>query len=139
MRWVILDTNVYIDHWERGRFERSLSDIRRSHIVRHSAVVLSELRRGARRKEAQKLVASLHKLALPLWAPTASDWWEAGRLVRDIGDAEDWDTGKRRDFQNDALIALTARRHGAAVATNDAKDFNLLARRTGIQVLAVAD
>jgi hypothetical protein len=26
---------------------------------------------------------------------------------------DDWDGSKRRDFQNDALIALTARRHGA--------------------------
>ena len=37
----------------------------------------------------------------------------SGRLVRNIGDNQDWDIHKRRDFQNAALIALTARRHGA--------------------------
>ena len=29
----------------------------------------------------------------------------------DAGDAHDWDRNKRRDFQNDALIALTAKGH----------------------------
>lgn len=31
--------------------------------------------------------------------------------MRHIGDRQHWDISKRRDFQNDALIALTARRH----------------------------
>ena len=137
MRWAIIDTNVYIGHWERSEFCKSLPDIRRSYIVRHSAVVLSELRRGARTREARKLIADLHRVALPLWEPTASDWWEAGRLIREIGDAERWDNSKRRDFQNDALIALTARRYGAAVATNNQKDFNLLARQLHVRILDV--
>lgn len=57
-----------------------------------------------------------------------SDWWEAGRLVRQIGDARGWELAKRREFQNDALIALTARRHGATVVTNNRSDFEPLAR-----------
>jgi len=44
----------------------------------------------------------------------------------------DWDSTKRRDFQNDALIGLTARRHGATVVTADRRDFELLAQ--GLQV-----
>lgn len=68
---------------------------------------------------------------------TAADWWEAGALIRKIGDANNWDTGKRRDFQNAALIALTARRHGATVVTANAADFALLARELEIAVLPV--
>ena len=108
MAVAILDTSVYIDHWERGLYQDTLENLRRAYIIRHSAVVLSELRRGARGREAGRLVASLFELATVRWEPSVADWWEAGRLVRSIGDKQDWDIHKRRDFQNDALIALTA-------------------------------
>ena len=115
--WGIIDTSVYIDYWERGLYQEVLSDIRRAFVVRHSAVVLSELRRGARTREAERAVNGLHKLVHHVWEPTGPDWWEAGLLIRTVGDAHRWELSKRRDFQNDALIALTARRHGATVVT----------------------
>jgi predicted nucleic acid-binding protein len=105
-------------------------------IVRHSAVVLSKLRRGARTREAERLVTALYRLARMCWEPTAADWWEAGRLIRKIGDAEGWDRHKRRDFQNDALIALTARCHGATVVTANRSDCDVLARELRIHMLA---
>lgn len=137
MPWAILDTSVYIGHWERGLHEEALSRIRKAFVVRHSAVVLSELRRGARTPESRKLVDALFRLATIRWAPTAEDWWEAGRLIQRIGDAQRWDRSKRQDFQNDTLIALTARRHGAAVVTANRSDFALLATEVRVAVLAV--
>ena len=135
MAVAILDTNVYIDHWERGLYQATLENLRRAYLIRHSAVVLSELRRGSRGREAERLVARLFQLATVRWEPLVADWWEAGRLVRSIGDKQDWDINKRRDFQNDALIALTARRHGATVVTADHSDFNLLRSEIRISVL----
>ncbi len=117
MRWAIIDTSVYVGHWQHGEFEDALAAVRRGYVVRQSAVVLSELRRGARTPDAQKLVATLLRTAPVVWAPTPDDWWKAGQLVRVIGDARNWDVTKRREFQNDALIALTARRHGATVVS----------------------
>ena len=137
MAVAILDTNVYIDHWERGLYQVTLENLRRAYIIRHSAVVLSELRRGARGREAQRLVAGLFELATIRWEPLVADWWEAGRLVRSIGDKQGWDITKRRDFQNDALIALTARRHGATVVTANYSDFDLLRSEVRISVLPV--
>ena len=137
MPWAILDTNVYIDHWERGLYEEALTAVEKAFIVRHSAVVLSELRRGARTREAQQHVESLFRLSKIQWEPTAGDWWEAGRLIRRIGDARGWGRDKRRDFQNDALIALTARRHGATVVTADITDFDALGKALRIAVLSV--
>lgn len=136
MAWAVLDTSIYIGHWERGLYEEFLDQVRRVFVIRHSAVVLSELRRGARTRKAQELVESLHRLAALQWEPTAADWWEAGKLVRTIGDSHEWDRGKRRDFQNDALIALTARRHGATVVTANRRNFELLRAATGIGVIA---
>jgi predicted nucleic acid-binding protein len=135
MALAILDTSVYIDHWERGLYQNTLENLKRAYIIRHSAVVLSELRRGARGRDADLLVANLFELATVRWEPSAADWWEAGRLVRSIGDKQGWDIHKRRDFQNDALIALTARRHGATVVTADSSDFDLLRSELRISVL----
>ena len=138
MHLAILDANIYIGHWEKGLYQEFLETLRQAYIIRHSAVVLSELRRGARTRDAERLVMMLYRLARICWEPTSSDWWEAGRLVRKIGDQERWETSKRRDFQNDALIALTARRYGATVVTTDRGDFELLAHELPISVLPVS-
>lgn len=137
MPWAILDTSVYVGHWERRLYDDALSAIREAFVIRHSAVVLSELRRGARTREAQRRVEELFRFAKIRWEPLALDWWEAGALIRRIGDARGWDTGKRRDFQNDTLIALTARRYGATVVTANRRDFDLLARELRVQVVPV--
>jgi predicted nucleic acid-binding protein len=135
MPWAILDTSIYIGHWERGLYADVLAVVRRAFVIRHSSVVLSELRRGARTREARRLVDLLQRLARIQWAPIAADWWEAGRLIRDIGDDQGWDRAKRRDFQNDALIGLTARHHGATVVTANRRDFELLASTLRFPVL----
>jgi predicted nucleic acid-binding protein len=131
----ILDTNVYIGHWERELYGNTLASVRASFIVRQSSVVLSELRRGARAREAIRAVEGLWRQAVTAWAPTADDWWAAGKLVQTIGAEEGWDRAKRRAFQNDMLIALTARRHGATVVTADVSDFALLQRRLHLKIL----
>jgi predicted nucleic acid-binding protein len=110
---------------------------RRKFVVRHSAVVLSELRRGARTPKARTLVKGLYELAHVRWEPTVDDWWQAGRWIGEIGDEQDWDRNKRRDFQNDALIGLTARRHGATIVTANRNDFELLAQAFDLRILVV--
>ena len=135
MQWAILDTDIYIGHWEHGRYTELLATVQQAFIVRHSAVVLSELRRGARTRLAEQLVDNLHRLAAERWTPTDNDWWEAGRLARRIGDRRGWEVTKRREFQNDALIALTARRHGATIVTGNRSDFEPLVRTLHVAAL----
>ena len=137
MPWAILDTNVYIDHWEGRLTADALASVRKSFVVRHSAVVLSELRRGARTFAARRRVEDLHRVAAAAWEPTEAEWWEAGRIILKIGDTQGWEAGKRRDFQNDTLIALTARRHGATVVTRDRRDFDLLSDELRVRTLAI--
>jgi len=137
MAWAILDTDVYINHWERGLPDQDLAALAKGFIVRQSAVVLSELRRDARSNEARQLVAALFRFAKIQWSPTATDWWSAGRLIQKIGDAQTWDPRRRRDFQNDVLIGLTALRYGAIVVTTNRADFELIANEVGISILAV--
>jgi predicted nucleic acid-binding protein len=135
MAWAIHDTNIYLGHWERGLYERELALVRTKFIIGHSAVVLSELRRGAKTPKAQAVLERLYELAHLQWAPDSNDWWHAGLLVREIGDEQNWDRVKRRDFQNDALIGLTARSHGATVVTANRNDFELLAEKLDLRVI----
>ena len=138
MTWAVLDTDVYIDHWlGEPAVDDALREVRRAFIIRHSSVVLSELRRGARTPAARRHVSALYRIAAVQWAPTAEDWWTAGDLVRAIGDAQDWEIAKQREFQNDALIALTARRHGATLVTRNRADFSLLETKCRIVALYI--
>jgi len=138
MRWAILDTSVYINQWEGRLGPDALLSVRRAFIVRQSSVVLSELRRGARSPEGRRLVDTLFRLAKVQWAPAPADWWEAGRVVRKVGDAQGWDRHRRQAFQNDALIALTARRHGATIVTADRSDFELLRADVRVGVVIIS-
>jgi predicted nucleic acid-binding protein len=133
MRWAVLDTNVYIDFWERGLHAQTLQVVHAAFVVRHSAVVLSELRRGARTQQARRTVEGLFRLATEVWEPNADDWWDAGKLVREIGDRHTWDMNKRREFQNDVLIGLSVRRRGGLLVTSNRSDFELLERRLGLR------
>ena len=135
--FALLDTNVYIDHWEHGAHVEALREVRQGFIVRHSAVVLSELRRGAHTEGARDLVESLRGAAVVIWTPFEEDWWTAGELVSDIGRRRGWGAGKKRDFQNDALIALTARRNGATLVTSNRADFALLASEIPFRMMSV--
>jgi predicted nucleic acid-binding protein len=58
-------------------------------------------------------------------------------LIQKIGDAQTWDPRRRRDFQNDVLIGLTARRHGATVVTTNRADFELISREIAVPIIAV--
>ena len=80
---------------------------------------------------------TLFGLARIQWAPTEADWWRAGLLIRELGATRHWDPHKRMAFQNDVLIALTARRHGATIVTANRSDFEILGRELGIAVLPV--
>lgn len=137
MAFAIFDTGVYIDHWERGLHAEQLQRLARGYVVRQSAVVLSELRRGARSAPARRLVETLRRMAPVVWEPSADDWWTAAHLIQSIGDARHWEASKRREFQNDALIALTALRHGAHVVTSNASDYRLLERAMHVRVVTL--
>ena len=116
----ILDTSVYIDNLRSGRFKQEILDL--EYIVRCSAVVLSELSRGAQSREMKKFVGDLEK-NLRVIAPNEREWVESGRIVSRLSAAKGYDTHKTREIHFDVLIALTARRIGALLITCNATDF----------------
>ncbi len=74
MRYAILDSSVYVGYWQGEYAQDVIERVRRRYIVRQSAVVLCELRRGARTRDAEKFVEQLYRRAPVVWEPTAQDW-----------------------------------------------------------------
>ena len=128
---------MYVEHWEGRLAEEVLASLRGRFLIRQSSVVISELRRGARTRQAVRLVQDLRRLARFEWTPSASDWWKAAVIIEKIGDGQSWDRRKRQEFQNDALIALSAQKNGATVITANRGDFALLAKELKLRVLFV--
>jgi len=128
---------VYVNHWEGVLDDQVLAWVRTKFVVRQSSVVLSELRRGARTSQSRRLVEELRRLTKIQWTPATADWWKAGVIIQKIGDAENWGRRKRQEFQNDTLIALSARRYGTAIITANRIDFELLAKEFRVRILLV--
>jgi predicted nucleic acid-binding protein len=135
--FAIIDTSVYVNHWEGVLDDQALASVRRQFVVRQSSVVLSELRRGARTPQARRLVENLRRVTKIEWTPDTADWWNAALIIQQIGDVRNWDRRKRQEFQNDALIALSARRYGATIITANRTDFELLGKELRIRILLV--
>ena len=121
--FVLIDSSVYIDNLRERRFEKELLDLR--WVVRLSAVVLAELRRGARSREMIKFVDAMAK-NFHVIAPNEREWDQSGKIVARLVKARGYDIHKTREIHFDVLIALTARKIGAVLITRDAADFTAI-------------
>src|SRR5574337_1448966 len=106
----ILDTSVYIENFRTGRFTLTL--LRAPWIVRCSAVVLHELRRGARTPPETRFVGELAR-KVRILTPTERHWLESAEILSRMGAKKGYDANKLKDLAFDTLIALSARDSGA--------------------------
>lgn len=120
---VIFDTSVLIDHLRTGKHKKRLEQL--NAIIRNSAVVVSELFRGATKKEELAFVKNLAENH-PVLTPTEKNWIESGVMLAAINKSKEYTPGKLRDLHFDILIALTARNSGATVITSNKADFHLI-------------
>jgi predicted nucleic acid-binding protein len=116
----LLDASVYIENFRTGRFTLAL--LRSPWIIRCSAVVLHELRRGARTALEVRFVAELARKVRTL-TPTERHWLEAAEILIRLRTRRGYDPKKVRDLAFDVLIALEARDIGATLVTCNRKDF----------------
>jgi len=116
----ILDTSVYIEDFRSGRFTQPL--LRSPWIVRCSAVVLHELRRGARTPLELRFVGELAR-KVRIITPTEKHWLESAEVLSRMRARWGFTASKLRALAFDTLIALSARDAGAILVTCDQKDF----------------
>ncbi len=116
----IVDSSVYIELLRYGHFRERLE--RLPWLVRHSAVVLSELRRGATQRRELRWIDQLEASAR-VFVPGVREWRRSGEILAALRRAKSYDARRLRDLHFDALIALTARAVGATVITCNGDDF----------------
>ncbi len=124
-RIVIFDTSVFIDHLRTNKYREEFSVV--SGLIRNSAVVLAELRRGATRQDELSFINTLMQNH-PILTPTEKNWVESGEILSKLHREQGYSPEKLRDLHFDVLIALTARNFGATVVTSNTSDFELIRR-----------
>jgi predicted nucleic acid-binding protein len=120
---VIFDTSIFIDHLRTGCHQDRIDTI--SGLIRTSAVVLSELWRGATKLNEISFLKQLEKNH-PVLTPTEKNWLESGQLLGRMRIDKGFNPEKLRDLHFDVLIALSARSHGARLVTSNRGDFEMI-------------
>lgn len=132
---LLLDTCVYIDALQ-GRLPGVMEIILRAASIWHSAVAEAELSAlaGLLDPGHPETPSVLAKVGAALDArpphriltPDRETWREAGMLAGLLARLQHYGKPERRKALNDALIFLTARKHGCAVLTRNVSEFDLL-------------
>jgi predicted nucleic acid-binding protein len=122
---LIFDTSVLVDELRTGRHRKGIESV--EGLVRTSSVVLAELLRGVTGPAEHKFLRSLAR-NYPILTPTEKNWIESGEILANIRTDKGFAPHKLRDLHFDALIALTARSHGARLITTNRTDFELIGR-----------
>src|ERR1700685_577659 len=132
---LLYDTTVYVDTL-RGRFPEKSRFVLRTANAWHSPVTEAELavlagsldpaHPNTRRAIDEIAISISQRGPHRMIVPDVVVWREAGILSGVLSRVQGYDKGQRRRLMNDALIFVTARRHGCTVLTRNVGDFDLL-------------
>jgi predicted nucleic acid-binding protein len=122
------DTNVLVDVLRDPSAEQAFSVFlsRFSHLTYLNAVVILELRAGARTAGQAKLlereVVQRFARANRVFTPTANAFSAAGGLLAALATREGWTADAHPSLVHDALLAASCRESGVTLITRD-RDF----------------
>ncbi len=90
-----------------------------------SAVVLEELYAGVGMRDRKVVERLEHDLdrARRILVPSLGDWAQAGRVLALLGAQHGYEHIGQSRLTNDALIAMSAGRHGITIVTANERDF----------------
>jgi len=123
---IVLDASIYIPFINAGITYPVLDLEYESPFIYMSAVVIEELYAGASDRDTIKLLDRLYGTFEDigrLITPDASDWQKTGKVIAKLGRKYGFEEKFLTKITNDVLIALSARKIGAVVVTNNIKDF----------------
>jgi predicted nucleic acid-binding protein len=132
---LLYDTTVYIDILQ-GRFPKQGELMLRAVDAWHSPVTEAELAAACglldpdhteTRKVIEQISALIDKRPVQRTVtPDQNLWREAGILSGILARLQGYNKDQRRRVLNDALLYVTARRHGCTVLTRNLGDFDFL-------------
>ena len=123
---LILDTSIYIPFINQGIAHPIIESHQVRPLIYMSAVVLEELYAGALDVYSVKLLDKMYDTFSEmsrLLIPDSADWQKGGKVIAQLGSKYGFEQLYLSRLTNDVLIAATARKMGAVVATNNKKDF----------------
>ena len=123
---LILDTSIYIPFINQGIAHPLIENHHKRPLIYMSAVVLEELYAGALDIHSVKLLDKMYDTfsgMSRLIIPDAADWQKTGKVIAQLGSKYGLAQLSLSRLTNDVLIAATARKMGAVVATKNKKDF----------------
>ena len=138
MQKVLFDTNVLIDWLNAGKYSEFLFG--RGLVKYLSAVVLLELEAGAFSAKDRRLIQQIahgFEKAQRIVVPTVADWHEGGKLLRQLQQERNYNLSKTHSLAHDVLIALSARRIGAVVITQNSTDFEAIRQQRSFSLMIV--
>lgn len=125
---ILLDTSVYISHLRKGLYRDELDSVIRASILHFHSVVYEELVAGCRGKhemvELERYQTSFLK-SDRIVTPTHEEWEETGLVVKALIH-KGWASKGAVGLTHDILIALSARRRGIRVITENRRDFEAI-------------
>lgn len=140
MKRILFDSSLYIESLRRSDGSLLLARNYADALLHLSSVVAEELYAGADDAQAEAAIERLHRSfgrAGRLVTPNDSDWTEAGRVLAQIGRKYGYEQIGRARLTNDALIGISAKRLGIAVATLNAGDFKLIQEFHSFRLLVI--
>ena len=129
MSKIIIDTNIYIDFYNTGKFREIIYQRRYPEIIYISSIVIMELLAGAFSKNDITIITNLiqtAKASKKIINPIQSNYIEAGNILAEIQSEKGYNLKKAYNITNDVLIALCARTIGATLLTQNRKDFEII-------------
>jgi predicted nucleic acid-binding protein len=141
MRRVLFDSSLYIESLQRSDGSLLLARSYMGAPIHLSSVVVEELYAGADDARAEAAVERLHRSFSRVGrvvTPNDSDWAETGRLLARIGRKYGYERIGRSRLTNDALIGISARRLGIAVATLNVGDFKIIQEFNSFKLVVVS-
>ncbi len=126
MQPVLFDSSIYISALRLGdEAVLAARNLASDAPLWLSAVVLEELYAGVGMRD-RKVVERLERdfdRARRILVPSLSDWAQAGRVLALAGAQHGYEHIGQGRLTNDALIAMSAGRHGIKVITANERDF----------------
>jgi predicted nucleic acid-binding protein len=139
---VLFDTNIYLhvlrsEAYARSHLERFARLAPRTYLC---SVVAAELYAGARTMSGIRLIDGLLAPYLRVGRvafPNHHDWLDMGKTAAEMGIVDRRSRFRVTAIANDILIALSAKRVGAVVVTENVRDFSLIRKHVSFGFVAM--